>query len=137
MRNIFRLAFAMLVASTALLAPVAHAQDEGIVVGPFVYSYIDDEGSGTMTVNDDFPVNGGYRISVTVYQNGYTFTGWGYRSYARRSTGYLANIDVVLYGAGNTYRFQGTIPLGGGQGSGNYWLNGRYGPYPWTVYAGD
>jgi hypothetical protein len=63
------------------------------------------------------------------------FTGWGNRGYARRSAAYLASMDVVLYGAGNAYRFIGSIPLGGGQGYGNYWLDGRWGPYPWTVYA--
>jgi hypothetical protein len=140
MKNITRLALAFAVATLAALAPMAHA-DEAQLVPPDIqkdreYVYNDKDGPGTMFVKDGPPYPWGRPISVTFSQNGYTFSGQGWRKYASSSgTDLFAYCEFWLYGSGTTAKFKGYLTiLGAGLGGGDYFLNGHGSPYWWSCY---
>jgi hypothetical protein len=141
MKNITRLALAFAVAAIACLSPMAHADDEAQLVGSGIqperyYSYQDKDGEGTMVVKDGPKYSWGRPISVTIYQNGYTFYGEGKRSLASEDTGWFAYCEFWVYGSGIKAKFKGSIPVAkpesqGSGGGGEYFLNGSGSPYSW------
>jgi hypothetical protein len=136
-KKLTRLALALTVATLASLAPMAYADDDalpptpsGVIVDYFSsyernYDYEDEDGYGTMVVSDGPKYSWGRPISVTLYQNGYTFYGEGKRKYSNSSTGYLAYCEFWLYDGPRTLKFKGYIPVfeDYSSGYGSYWFN--------------
>src|SRR5262245_43850592 len=152
-KNITRLALAFAVAAIACLSPMAHAQDEAQLVGSGIpsvryYGYWDEDGEGTMVVQDGPKYKGGRRIYVTIhkkdhYQKDQTFYGKGWRSLTSEKDNWLAKCEFWVYGYGVKAKFEGDIPIkyvsDYVQGSGYYYLygSGTYltgSPYRWECY---
>jgi hypothetical protein len=140
MKNITRLALAFAVAAIACLAPMAHA-DEAQLVAPSetgvqperLYYYVDEEGSGTMFVKDGPKYSGGRKIYVEISQNGYTYSGQGWRSFATEEGQWLAQCQFWVYGNGVSAKFKGQICVMKGYvaGYGDYFLYGSGSPHWW------
>jgi hypothetical protein len=139
MKNITRLALAFALATLAALAPMAHADDEAQLVGSGIplerqYHYSDKEGPGTMVVKDGPKYSWGRPISVTIYQNGYTYSGKGWRKYASTypgSTSLFAYCEFWVHGNGLSAKFTGDIAINFGLYEGTYFVNGSGSPYRW------
>jgi hypothetical protein len=141
MKNITRLALAFAVAAIACLSPMAHADNEAQLVGSGIpperhYVYHDKDGLGTMVVTDGPKNPYGKWIYVTIYQNGYTFSGKGWRNLASDETGWFAYCEFWVYGSGLKAKFTGYIPIKaefqGSGATGHYYLNGSGSPYDWS-----
>jgi hypothetical protein len=121
MKNITRLALAFAVAAIACLSPMSHAEDETQLVGSGIpsvryYVYDDEDGKGTMLVKDGANKPDGKWIYVTITQNGYTFSGKGWRSLASEETNWWAQCEFSVTGGGITAKFEGYMPLKPGYG---------------------
>jgi hypothetical protein len=143
MKNITRLALAFAVAAIASLAPMAHADDqfpvpaEQGISAERAYSYRDKDGDGWMVVKAGLAYNWGRPISVTLTQNGKTFSGEGWRSLASEQTNWFAYCEFWVYGSGVSAKFKGYITVMGvpDVGGGYYYLNGRGSPYWWECVS--
>jgi hypothetical protein len=74
---------------------------------------------------------------VTLYQNGYVFSGKGWRTLASEETHWHAECEFWLYGGGVKAKFQCYIAIkyvGDPKGAGRYYLNGSVAPYYWECY---
>jgi hypothetical protein len=138
MKNITRLALAFAVATIACLSPMAHA-DEAQLVPPDIplerfHRYEDEDGLGTLVVKDGPKNSYGKWITVTIDQNGYTYSGKGWRSLASEGSNWFAYCEFWVYGSGISAKFKGYLPLksGYGGGGGEYFLNGSGSPYVWA-----
>jgi hypothetical protein len=141
------LALAFAVAAIACLTPMAHADDAQLVapsepgiqpVRTYVYfdNYNGTGNNGTMVVKDGPRYSWGRRIYVTIYVNGYTFSGKGWRFLkANEQTLWFDDCDFWVYGNGLAFKFKGFMALKPGkdygQGRGEYFLNGSGPPYYW------
>jgi hypothetical protein len=143
MKNITRLALAFAVATIACLSPIAHADDEAQLVGSGIrperyYHYHDKDGDGDLYVKDGPKYNGYRAIYVTLYQNGYVFSGKGWRSLASEETYWLAQCEFWLYGGDVKAKFEGYIRIKYNpaypKGEGSYYLYGSGSPYYWECY---
>jgi hypothetical protein len=145
-KNITRLALAFAVAAIACLSPMAHADDEASLVAPGgggiqqerYYSYHDKDGPGTLVVKDGPKYNGYRPIYVTLYQNGYTFYGKGFRYLTSDEEYWLAYCEFSLSGYGVKAKFEGYIPVkyvpDYEKGGGYYYLYGSSYSYEWSCY---
>jgi hypothetical protein len=142
MKNITRLALALAVATLAALAPMAHADEEAQLVGSGIrseryYHYHDKDGDGDLYVKDGTKYNGGRLIYVTLYQNGYMYSGKGWRSLASEETYWHAECEFWLSGGGLKAKFLGYMAIkyvGDPKGEGSYYLYGSGAPYDWVCY---
>jgi hypothetical protein len=144
MKNITRLALAFAVAAIACLSPMAHA-DEAQPVAPGepgirperFYFYRDKDGQGTMIVKAGPVYNWGRPITVTISQNGKTFSGEGWRTLASEQTKWFAYCEFWVYGSGISAKFTGYITVMGvpDVGGGAYFLNGYSSPYWWECVS--
>jgi hypothetical protein len=144
MKNITRVALAFAVAAIACLSPMAHADEAqpaapgepGISPDRF-YFYRDKDGQGTMDVKAGPVYSWGRPISVTISQNGKTFSGQGWRSLASEQTNWFAYCEFWVYGSGISAKFQGHIIVKGlpDVGGGAYFLNGHGSPYWWECVS--
>jgi hypothetical protein len=145
MQPMYRLAMAMVVAVAALLAPAAQA-DSGkgiipVIIPPSVtYTYVDDEGMGTMEVlyRDPLPALPSVQpIEVRITQNGQILQGTGTAIQLFSGTKHIA-ASLHLLGSpfGFTYSYSGTITDTGttASGTGFYTLAGYMGVHSWIVY---
>jgi hypothetical protein len=140
MKNITRLALAFAVAAIACLAPMAHADEDpgepGVRSERFYY-YRDKDGQGTMDVKAGPVYSWGRPISVTISQNGKTFSGEGWRTLASEQTNWFAYCEFRVYGSGISAKFKGHIIVIGlpDVGGGTYFLNGHGSPYWWECVS--
>lgn len=140
MKKIARLALAAAIATIACFAPVAHADNEAFSspggssepTYTRYYDYWDQDGPGRLIVLDGPKHSYGREISVTLIQNGETYTGEGKRTYASSESAYC---DFWLYGSGTGGHFKGWIPIftPGEEGGGSYFYSGSNHPNEWTV----
>jgi hypothetical protein len=114
--------------------PVPASEGAGISLERH-YFYHDEDGDGTMVMQDGPKYSWGRPISVVIYQKGHTFFGKGWRSLTSEETHWFANCEFWVSGGGLSAKYVGHVfvkpPLySDGVGYGAYY-KGSGSPYDW------
>jgi hypothetical protein len=117
MRHRLRLALALVVATAALAAQAARAQNT-----PLVFTYRDADGTGRLTMLDVGPdsATGGRQIKVSIEQNGNRFDGSGISYPLDQNMPSTTLVAFTVTGGGASYFFSGKTISGitlSGQGT--------------------
>jgi hypothetical protein len=111
------LALALVLATGALVAPAARAQNT-----PLVFTYRDADGAGRLTMLDVGPdaATGGRQIKVSIEQNGNRFDGSGISFQLEQNMPFTTLVTFAVTGGGVSYFFSGKTISGitlSGQGT--------------------